>query len=84
MNKEIAQKLINELIDCRKAIDSAEMVSREIEDENLRQEFRKILGRVSLDIYSEAMGRIILKYPELDPYSSDQQEQSGINGDRPR
>jgi NTP pyrophosphatase (non-canonical NTP hydrolase) len=69
MNKEIAQKLLHELLECRKAIDSAEIVSREIDDENLRQEFRKILGRASLDLYSEAMGKIILRYPELDPYS---------------
>jgi len=68
MKKEVAEKLIHELIVCRKAIDSAEIVSREIEDENLRMEFRKILGRASLDLYSEAMGRIILRYPELDPY----------------
>jgi hypothetical protein len=71
MNKELATKLIDELIECRKAIDSAELVSREIEDTDLRSEFRKILGRVSLDLYSEAMGKIILQYPDLDPYSKE-------------
>jgi hypothetical protein len=71
MNKELATKLIDELIECRKAIDSAELVSRELDDAALRAEFRKILGRISLDLYSEAMGKIILQYPELDPYSKD-------------
>ena len=71
MNKELATKLIDELIECRKAIDSAELISRELDDAALRTEFRKILGRISLDLYSEAMGKIILQYPELDPYSKD-------------
>lgn len=71
MDKHLAKRLIQELTACRKAIDAAELVSREIEDESLRMEFRKILGRASLDLYSEAMGRIILRYPELDPYQRD-------------
>ncbi len=71
MNKELAQRLINELLVCHKAIDSVEIVSQEIDDENLRQEFRNVLARISFDIYSEAMGKIILKFPNLDPFSKE-------------
>jgi hypothetical protein len=71
MDKDLAKKLIQALIACRKKIDETEIISREIEDESLRIEFRRILGRASLDLYSEAMGRIILQHPELDPYLRD-------------
>ena len=82
MNKEIAKKIMNELIKSRSAIDSAEVISREIEDENLRKDIRKILGKSSLDLYSVAMGKIINRYPELDPYSmSDKWESKKKNSE---
>lgn len=68
MDRKLAEELMRELIACREAINSVELISRRIPDEAFRKEFRTILGRASLDLYSEAMGRIILRFPELDPY----------------
>lgn len=69
MNLQLAQKLLEELVNCRKALDAAEFVAREIEDEILRNDLRRTSGSISLDLYTEAMGKIFLKYPELNPLS---------------
>ena len=71
MDKELAVELMKGLKKCRDAIDEVEATSRNIQDEEFRLEFHKILGRISLDLYSKAMGKIILRHPELDPYSEE-------------
>jgi len=71
MNKEIAQNIINALMNCRRTIEDVDVFAREIEDEEFYREFCLILSRISLDLHSEAMCKILLKFPELDPYSKE-------------
>ncbi|MCU7812526.1 MAG: hypothetical protein KZQ77_15060 [Candidatus Thiodiazotropha sp. (ex Notomyrtea botanica)] len=67
LDKEIAEKLINSLQRCRDELDATEIISREIEDEELRLKFKKTIGRVSLDLYTQGMGQVFQFYPDLDP-----------------
>ncbi len=68
MEKELAVELLKGLKNCRDAIDEVEVISRKIPEEDFRREFHKILGKISLDLYSRAMGKIIIDFPELEPY----------------
>mgnify|MGYP000858104857 CR=1 FL=1 len=68
MERVLAEQLIEGLKKCRTAIDEVEIISRQIPDEQFRKAFLYELGTVSLDLYSKAMGMIILDFPELDPY----------------
>ncbi len=68
IDKALAKEII-EILQCSRAeIDRAELISRRIEDPDARNSLKLALGRASLDLYSKAMGQIILAHPELDPY----------------
>jgi dissimilatory sulfite reductase (desulfoviridin) alpha/beta subunit len=71
MDKTLATKIIEELENCQRTIDCVEMLSREIQDEKLRQDFVMILGKISHRIHTEAMGKILIMFPELNPYSKE-------------
>ena len=71
MDKELATKIMIKLKKCREAIGDAEIVCSDIDDEKLNKEIRRVLAGVSLDIYTDAMGKIIHRYPELNPYKDD-------------
>lgn len=70
MKKELAVGLMKGLKKCRDAVDDVELTSRDIPEDDFRREFHKILGEISLDLYSKAMGKILLGFPELDPYNN--------------
>ena len=67
LDKEIAENLIASFQRCWSELDNAEAISREIEDEELRFKFKKIIGRISQDIYAQGMGQVFQFHPELDP-----------------
>ncbi len=67
LEKEIAEKLIASFQRCRAELDNAELISRDIEDEELRLKFKKAIGRVSVDLYTRVMGQVFQSHPELDP-----------------
>jgi hypothetical protein len=67
LDKEIAKNLIASFQLCRAELDNAEIVSREIEDDELRFKFKTIIGRISLDLYTQGMGQVFQFHPELDP-----------------
>ena len=67
LDKEIAKNLISSFQLCRAELDNAEIVSREIEDDELRFKFKTIIGRISLDLYTQGMGQVFQIHPELDP-----------------
>ncbi|TQV79454.1 hypothetical protein FKG94_11335 [Exilibacterium tricleocarpae] len=76
MNRELAKKLMSELLECHRAMDIAEFTAREIKDEKLSYEIRHAIVSASSHLYSDAMGRIISRFPELEPYPSEgEQEQ---------
>lgn len=68
MNRGIAEKLMGELLKCHKVLDDIEFLAREIEDESSRTALRKAIIFSSSTLYTEAMGRIISRFPDLEPF----------------
>lgn len=75
MNRELAEKLMDKLIESHKAIDSAERIAREIDDEKLREKIRMTLAKAASDIYVDAMCGILFFYPDLEPYPSTEENE---------
>ena len=66
LDKEIAKKLVASFQRCRDELDNAELISREIKDEELRLKFKNAIGHASLNLYTQAMGQVFQFHPELD------------------
>ena len=66
LDKEIAERLVESFQKIRTELDSAEEISQGIDDEELRQKFKKIIGRISLDVYYQAMGQVFQYHHRLD------------------
>ncbi|WP_317933572.1 hypothetical protein [Halioxenophilus sp. WMMB6] len=68
MNKDFAEKLLGELLQCHEALGRVEVSARSIEDKDLQRAMRKAIMFSASYLYTEAMGRIISRYPELEPF----------------
>ena len=68
INKDVAAELVRAVQRARKEIDEAEVISRSIDDDEFRNTMKRLLGRSSLDLYSDVLGAVIRIYPDLDPY----------------
>jgi hypothetical protein len=74
MKKEIAKSVMGALLKCHQAIDEAEMVCREIPNKEEREKYLKAILEAGGLIYTDAMFRIIMQHPELNPYPSKNSE----------
>jgi len=73
MNKDIAAKVMDQLVQCHEAIDAAEVIAWEINDPEERDVIRKALAEASGHLYTEAMMSLISQYPDLNPYPRSKQ-----------
>ena len=73
VDKKLAEKLMREFVLAAKALDAAELVAREIDDETARLDLRRAIGRVGASLYSDVMSRVFLEYPELEPKPDSEQ-----------
>lgn len=67
MNREIAEKLMEKLVESHKIFDSAERIAMEIDDVQLREKFRMTFAKAASDLYANAMCGMFF-YPDLGPY----------------
>ena len=67
LDEEIAERLVESFQRIRAELDRAEEITREIDDEEIRMKFGKIIGHISLDVYYQAMGQVFQFHHRLDP-----------------
>ncbi len=68
MNKFEAKQLLEDLLSCQKNLDRALEVAERIDVEAERDQLRKAIMSITADVYVETIRKIVLQYPELDPY----------------
>jgi len=73
MNKALAEELMLELTKSARCLDAAELISRKIEDETVRMEFRRAIATLGAS-YTDIFYRIFAVFPELEPESKEKSE----------
>ncbi len=67
MNKELAERLMQEFTKAAKALDASELVAREITDETSQMDLRRAIATVGASLYSDVMTRVFVEFPDLEP-----------------
>lgn len=67
MERHIAEKLIEQLLNCHKLLDESEALAQEIGDEQESRKIRKGILSGGGILYTDVMMPIIGEYPDLDP-----------------
>jgi hypothetical protein len=68
MDREVAQRLVEDVVKCHKALDIADETARSCSDEAEQLRIRRALAEASGLLTAEIIMEIIRVYPELDPY----------------
>lgn len=68
MDKDLAKRLMDQLVKCHEAMSEAEVIAREISDPSHREAARKAILEAAGVLSTEVMFDITAEYPELHPY----------------
>ena len=68
MDKEVAQRLIDDIVKCHRALNVADETARSCSDESEQLRMRRALAEASGLLTAEIIMEIIRVYPDLDPY----------------
>jgi len=67
MDRNVAEKLMSELVALGEPLNAATTLTAQIVDEGERAAIRKVLGDLMSHVYLDLMRPIIRQYPDLDP-----------------
>ena len=68
MDRDLAQRLIGDIVECHKTLDIADQTARSLSDESEQLRIRRALAEASGVLTAEIIMEIIRVYPDLDPY----------------
>lgn len=68
MDKQVASRLITELLECQKTLDTALATAESLEVEAERSALTSTLKDVIGNVLTEAIMPIVSQHPELNPY----------------
>ena len=68
MNIREAKEMLNILTECQETLNKALLKAEDISVEGEREELRKFLTTIMADVYVEAIRKIVIQHPNLDPH----------------
>ncbi|MEE9492775.1 MAG: hypothetical protein V3W04_05295 [Gammaproteobacteria bacterium] len=68
MNNSEAKEMLASLLTCQHSLDEALLVAERISAIEEKEQLKEILMSVIADIYIEAIRKIVIQHPDLEPY----------------
>lgn len=68
MDKDLAKRLLDQLVKCHEAMSAAEVIAREIPNPAQRDAARKAIIEAAGVLSTEVMFDVTLEHPDLHPY----------------
>ena len=67
MDRALAEKLVERLVQLDAPLNAAAQLIESIEDPNLQRQMKETIANVVLSVYTELIRPIVREYPDLDP-----------------